>query len=397
MYQVLFSLIGLIAIFSLDQTFAIDPTEHQEVILPKVAPTSYNVFTGRITKNKVRMRLGSALDAPIVRELNKGELVIVIGENDEFYTIQPPSDIKGYIFRTFVLDNKIEGNRVNVRLAPNTEAPIIAQLNSGDQVEGVISPANNKWLEIYPPSHVYFYIAKDYVEKAGDRYLIAQIAKKRNEVNHLLQSTYLISQQELQKPFPDINLDRIIANYKKIIQDYTDFPDQVARSQELLEELHENYLHKKIAHLEALAETRQYGASPSRSSLSLTAVEPFNFPAVPSLFEDVEEHQSTWNALENALYEEWSKVNKGTVNEFYAAEKKRAVQLTGILQPYNRTSKNKPGDYVLLNPATQVPLAFLYSTQIQLKDYIGKEVAVTAVPRPNNDYAYPAYFVLSIR
>lgn len=49
-----------------------------------------------------------------------------------------------------MLDNTIEGNRVNVRLEPNLEAPIIAQLNAGDKIEGQISALNSKWYEITP-------------------------------------------------------------------------------------------------------------------------------------------------------------------------------------------------------------------------------------------------------
>src|SRR5689334_11520447 len=89
----------------------------------KESPSSINAkafipFTGKITRNKVRMRNQAHLDAKIVRELNKGDMIVVVGENEDFYAVQPPPDIKAYVFRTFVLDNLIEGNKVNVRLAP---------------------------------------------------------------------------------------------------------------------------------------------------------------------------------------------------------------------------------------------------------------------------------------
>ncbi|MFN4174814.1 MAG: hypothetical protein ACK4HV_06910, partial [Parachlamydiaceae bacterium] len=64
-----------------------------------------NVFTGRITKNKVRMRSLPNLEAPVVRELNRNDMVLVTDENDEFYTVAAPQNMKAYIFRTFVLDN----------------------------------------------------------------------------------------------------------------------------------------------------------------------------------------------------------------------------------------------------------------------------------------------------
>src|SRR5947209_1386500 len=65
--------------------------------------SSITPFTGKILRNKVRMRLQPTLDAGVVRELNNGEMIVVVGENEDFFAIQPPSDVKGYIFRTFVL------------------------------------------------------------------------------------------------------------------------------------------------------------------------------------------------------------------------------------------------------------------------------------------------------
>lgn len=374
--------------------------------LPRVNVSNFNGFTGKITKNKVRMRTTSNLDSPIVRELNKGELLLVLGETDDFYEVQPPSDIKGFIFRTFVLDNKIEGTRVNVRLSPNVDAPVIAQMNSGDSVEGTISPLNNKWLEITPPESAKFYVAKEYVDKVGDKQFMAQIAKRKDEVNRLLQSTYAISQQEFQKAFPDIQMDRLVHNYKKIMQDFPDFPDQAARAAELLEELQDKYLHKKVAYLETTLENQKYAALSNQQTASqpsqknnpvVGTVEPAGFPAVLVPIEDPALRMTAWLPLENERYDEWSKTHEGTKDDLYAAEAQNSVPLKGVIAPYTRPVKNKPGDFVILNKDTQLPQAFLYSTKVNLHDYVGKEVTIQGSPRPNNHFAYPAYFVLTIQ
>lgn len=360
---------------------------------------NFSSFTGKVTKNKVRMRTTSSLDSPVVRELNKGEMLLIVGESDEFYAVQPPSDIKGYIFRTFVLDNKVEGNRVNIRLSPNMDAAVIAQMNSGEAVDGTISPLNNKWLEMNPPEGTKFYVAKEYVDKVGDKNFMAQIAKRKEEVNHLLQSNYSLANQEFQKSFPDIQMDRLVANYKKIISDYPDFPDQAARANELLEELQDNYLHKKVAFLETRLENQKYVES-SKNQLpvkSIATVEPAGFPAVLVPSDDPHVRMTAWLPLENEKFEEWSKTHQGTKEEFYADEGKHAVVIKGVIAPYTRSVKNKPGDFVILKKDTQLPQAFLYSTIINLNDYLGKEVTIQGSPRPNNHFAYPAYFVLSIQ
>lgn len=334
-------------------------------------------FTGKVTKGKVRMRSSPSLDGPIINEMAKNDLVIVVGENEEFYAVQAPADIKGYVFRKFIIDNKIEGNNVNVRRFPNTEAPIIAQMNNGDSVDGVIV---DKWLEIAPPSSTRFYIAKEFVEKVGDEQFMARVAKRRDEVNRLLQSNYTMSQQELQKPFSDIKIDRIIANYELISKDYSDFPEQAARSKELLEELRDNYLHKKIAYLEGIAANRQQMGT-------IALAKPENDPIVRNTY---------WSPVENGLYEDWNKQHVGTIDDFYREQIDHAQSLTGIVSPYNPSVKNRPGDYVLINKITNLPIAFIYSTRVNMNDYVGKEVTVRGSERPNNHFAHPAYFVLFV-
>ncbi len=99
------------------------------------------------------MRLRPDLDSRIIKELSKNELVTIIGEKGDFWAVQAPAGTKAFIFRSFVLDNVVEGTRVNVRLEPSLDAPVIAHLSSGDKIEDPsISPINPKWLEIAPPA-----------------------------------------------------------------------------------------------------------------------------------------------------------------------------------------------------------------------------------------------------
>ena len=127
----------------------------------------FKSFTGKVKGKKVRLRTQPDLDGAVVKELQRGEYLAIIDEVDDFWVTQAPSDLKAYVFRSFVLDNVVEGNRVNVRLHPNTEAPVITHLNSGDAIDGTICPANHKWIEIAAPETARFYVAKSYIENAG--------------------------------------------------------------------------------------------------------------------------------------------------------------------------------------------------------------------------------------
>jgi hypothetical protein len=43
-----------------------------------------------------------------------------------------------------------------------------------------------------------------------------------------------------------------------------------------------------------------------------------------------------------------------------------------------------------------IPVAYLYSTQVNLNTLLGKQVNLQVSPRYNNNFAFPAYFVLGV-
>lgn len=382
----------------------------------------FEPFTGKILKNKVRLRLQANLDGPVLRELNRDQLVIILGETDEFYAIKPLPDMKAYIFRTYVLDNVIEGTRVNVRLHPDLDAPVIAQLNSGYRVNGEIYPANTKWLQIQIPDPNRFYIAKEYIQKVGDADHLTRIEKRKEDVHHLLQTTKAVSDTEMQKPFNQINLDGIVANYKRIILDYKDFPEEGIKADEFLKALQEAYTEKKIAFLEQQAQLNSSSLEKKNKELidevnaqkrklsqleqrvhKESSGEPIAAQQRPveasqrKSLSQLPYHMTAWLPAEEALFKEWStQTGNDNPTAFYQDQKQQAFTIRGTIDRYSRPVKNKPGDFMLLNTSSKLPMAFLYSTQINLHDYIGHEVNLLVIPRPNYNYAFPAYFVLTL-
>lgn len=364
-------------------------TSQNEAIIQQ-AP--FTPFTGKITKNKVRMRVNPTLDGTIVRELPRDQLVIVLGEEGEFYAIRPPADIKTYVFRTFVLDGVVEGKHVNVRLEPDTDALVVAQLNSGDRIVGEISPINSKWLEIAPPSDVRFYIAKEYVDKIGDPSMMAKIERRRNEVNQLLETAFTVSRAEMQKPYQEVNLDFVHAQLDKIQTEYADFHEQSGRAKALQHELKEGYLNKKVNYLE-----ENQAASNSQEVTAMSFTTEITPETVTEAPKETFVAENKWIPNEIALFNEWMQQNgTGTLADFYNDETAKAITLRGLVEAYSRPIKNKPGDYLLVNPINKLPIAYLYSTTVDLSKYEEEEVTLKVSPRPNNNFAFPAYYVLSI-
>jgi Bacterial SH3 domain len=355
-------------------------------ITEKMPELSVNPFTGKIKGRKVRMRLRPDLDSRIIKELSRNELVTVIAEKGDFWAVQAPTGTKAYVFRSFILDNVVEGNRVNVRLEPSLDAPVLTHLSSGDKLENPsISPINPKWLEITPPTSARFYIAKEYIEYAGGPELKAQMDRRQSAAEQLLDTTSLISKTELRKPFEEIDFDRIVRGYNTVITDFNEFPELVEQAKEALTAFQEHYLHKRISHLESQAQT-SYATAESKLSGSEEKFENISM---------ITDKMKQWKPIEEALYLCWANINDNkTQADYYEEQKLAAIELSGLVESYNAPAKHKPGDFILRD--RDIPVGYIYSTEVNLQSLIGKHVRLTATPRPNNNFAFPAYYVMSV-
>lgn len=393
----------------------VSATEEQTDTATKKERSTLEPFAGRITGSKVRLRTHPNLEGHVVREIAPGELFAVMGEENDFYAVAPSKGAKGYVFRTFILDGIVEADHVNVRLYPDTEAPIVAQLNTGDKVDAVVSDINNKWLEIDLPANARFYIAKEYVEPKGSIEMIAQMEKRHHEGAHHLTSALLFAQAEIQKPFEQIDLDSICNKLVLLAKEYSDIPDIASRAQETHSLMQDLYVQKKIAFLEKRTDRdpKPFEIEPAQlARLAKLGIDLKQAPSEKNVVEiadaaastmgmtatlgeeEITDKMLTWKPLEESLYHLWAAARgECTMEEFYEQEESNATALTGIVEPYNRPVKNRPGDFLL--KCDNLPVAFLYSTRVNLEKLIGKKVTVIAAPRPNNHFAFPAYYVLS--
>ena len=70
----------------------------------------------------------------------------------------------------------------------------------------------------------------------------------------------------------------------------------------------------------------------------------------------------SWIPFEEKIYETWKKENPNqTQEDFYLNHKKEAITIQGLVEAYDRSVKNKPGDYILVNSSNHLPIAYLYS------------------------------------
>ncbi len=349
-------------------------------------------FTGKVTRNRVRLRVQPHLDAPILKELQRDDCLVINGIADDFYAVQPPQHMKGYVYRTYILDDHIEGNNVNVRLEPDTTSPVVMQLNAGDKVNGMISPINSKWYEIALPESVCFFVAKEFVNKVGDAHVYEDIEKRKNTLDSQFLQIDGAMSEEFKKPFKEIQLAPLAAQLHQIMNYNQDLPPYVERAQSMLQKMQEAYLQKSMSSQQANFPAPE-AAHPQETALANEKV--VDHVPVSQSAPDTDtapfkqmEHRRVQAAIDSGRAQ--------TAKDFYALEAKKGLRMKGVVKPFMRNVRNAPGDFVLVNPQTQVVAAFLFSTSINLLDYANKEVTVLCVERPNNDYAFPAYFVISV-
>lgn len=387
---------------TVSQTWADEP---KATDTPTHTPKRFESFTGKITGHNVRMRLQPSLDAQVFKELDRDELVLVSGLVDDFYACIPPKGIKGYIFRTYVLDGVVEGTNVFVRLGPDRTSPSVAQLNSGDTVKGIIAPQNSKWLEIDIPEDVRFYVAKDYVQKAGDASFYAAQTAKKQEAFKTLTDIEAAMDRELEKPFHKIQLASIQARLNQFISDHKEMPQAVSQAESLIARMQQLYLTRSVA----LKTDEEAPATPAAPAQEKAAPVAKPAPAVKK----VEEEKTaptiappapakpvatlSWQEQEHTFVEALIKNGKAeSADAFYKHELEKDTTLHGTIKPYNSFISTRPGDFVLLNLKTNLPIAYLYSTKADLTTWVNKPVTIWVSERPNNNFAFPAYFVLKV-
>ncbi len=358
------------------QTFEVAATSKKEK--PK---GQFKPFTGKVKGKKVRLRTQPDLDSSIVKELQRGDYLAIIDEVDDFWVTEAPEDLKAYVFRSFVLDNVVEGNRVNVRLYPNMDAPVILHLNSGDHIEGSICESNHKWIEISAPKTSRFYIAKNYIENIGGLDVKSSYDTRLNLVKNQLSAAESFSESEMKKNYNEIDFDRMNQGFQLVIQEYADFPQFVEKAKDLLSQLQEKFIDKRISYMESKAEQEE-----ENFATSSTALKEKSSPT---------DKMKLWEPIEEGLFLSWATHHEAReINDYQLEQKLAAHRISGILEPYSAPVKCKPGDFVVRQ--NDLPVGYVYSTVVNLQELVGKKVSLVGSPRPNNNFAFPAYFIMGV-
>jgi len=345
---------------------------------PGWSPATY-----RVARERARMRNRPDLESTVIAELHRDDLVYAEGQAGDFYSIRPPVGTKAFVFCSYVENGIVRADNVNVRLAPTLDAPIIGRLHKGDSIKSSGSSADQQWLEIECPDSIRFYVSQALLEEVGSADIYADLAPRQAEAKHMLEKAEAIVAQQVHNSYDQMRLEEPTKLLSYVIDNFTDLKLMSGRAKTLLNQLNEDYAAKKVAYLE--------GSETPIKSLS---------PEIAKSLELLHEHTSInitdkmrrWEPMERSLIQGWLALNPGqTPHDFYLEEQRVAKEIIGVLEPSSSSARNCPGDYILR--ANAVPVAFLYSTVVNLQEAVGHQVRLTVSPRPNNNFAFESYFV----
>lgn len=181
-------------------------------------------YTAEVIAHDVNVRAGSHLNYEIITPLNKGELVLVVGDRRDWKKIKMPEGTLCWISKKYVEDNVVVGNRVNIRSGSGLKFNVLCQLNRDHIVNVKKISGDGEWLGIEPPENAYAWIKRDFIKYKGRPEIYeAYIEKKQNCRRLFAQAEHY--KDECLKKKEDIPFDMIIYQYEEIIKKYPDFPE----------------------------------------------------------------------------------------------------------------------------------------------------------------------------
>lgn len=111
---------------------------------------------------------------PVIRDLNVGEWLVVVGSQNQYYEIEVPGGVPAWIWAAYVRDGKEAGtvsttdNGVNLRPEPksDTRALPLARVNKGETFVQI--GRQDGWVRVVAPPEVHAFVLASEVELTND-------------------------------------------------------------------------------------------------------------------------------------------------------------------------------------------------------------------------------------
>lgn len=154
----------------------------------------------RSTGDRVSLRLNPSIDGYLLGRAMKGEEFIGLESNNGWIAVKAPDYIDAWVTNSFVEDNVITANKLNVRVGPNLNYDVLTVIAKGTEIQK--KDQFNNWIKITPPTNSIVWISENYTESI----LLEAIETESLNTNIVLETNKLINDIE-DKVLPEISLE----------------------------------------------------------------------------------------------------------------------------------------------------------------------------------------------
>jgi SH3-like domain-containing protein len=125
-------------------------------------------FTGAVNADNINVRVDANTNSPVIWVSPKGQAVEVILERYEWYKIKLPKPAPAFVKKSLLepIDEKTakaKADNVNIRMQPNSSAPILGMLKKNEVV--AIIEGKGSWLKIEPTANTFGWVHKKFIDR----------------------------------------------------------------------------------------------------------------------------------------------------------------------------------------------------------------------------------------
>jgi hypothetical protein len=282
---------------------------------------------------------------------------------------------------------KVVGNNVRVRLKPDTNSKIICTLNKDFVV--TITNEDGMFYQILAVEKSPLFVYKKFVNHGKIDGNNVNVRTEPNQQSTVI--TQLHNDDRIDIMDHNISTDKWVAiappnsvryyiskNYVKSINEKTAW--------ELIQEQNKTAVSESVD----VVEIKKTFEPVYDTNINIDTVVTHNIDAT---FESFVRPQ--WVDLETNIYSRWKQQHlNGDYQQFLTTESEFTRLEQGRIVKVHKVSLNHPGDFILYNG--KKPVAYIFSTTIDLNDYNNIEKKLMLTERPNNMWGLPAYKVVRV-
>ncbi|RKX45116.1 MAG: hypothetical protein DRP64_05245 [Verrucomicrobia bacterium] len=126
------------------------------------AAQTNEVVKVKVTGDRVSLRSNPDINSELLDRAMKGEELVFLGKTNGWMAVQAPDSLDFWVSGQYVLNGVVQPEKLNVRSGPSPNYSVVCVVNKGDLV--ALRGEFNEWLKIAPPTGSRVWISEDYAE-----------------------------------------------------------------------------------------------------------------------------------------------------------------------------------------------------------------------------------------